>query len=325
MNVIHGLEGVDPPLTQCVLTVGNFDGVHRAHQQILAQAGLFAARTRGPVVVLTFEPHPLSVVAPDRAPARLSTLDEKLHDLALSGAQTIVVARSEPALLSLEPEAFVREIVLHKFHPTHVVEGPSFGFGRGRRGTPELLERVAGESGCKVHIVQSVTLQMGDGDTLLVSSSLIRKLITQGNVRRAALCLGRPYALSGRVVQAQGRGRGLGFPTANIPIPNKLIPPDGVYAGRATIDDRSRPCGISIGHTPTFGGSKRQIEAHLLDFDADIQDQFIRIEFERFLREQRTFDSPDELKAQLQVDLDEVRREVDPSVSEPDAEQRISG
>ncbi|UCC31470.1 MAG: hypothetical protein JSU86_04180, partial [Phycisphaerales bacterium] len=138
MRVLHGLEALDPPLAQSVLTIGNFDGVHLAHQQILAQTGLTAANTGGPVVVLTFEPHPLTVVAPSKAPRLLTLPDEKLRHLAEAGTDITVVARSEPALLGLTAEQFVEQVIVRRFHPTHIVEGPSFGFGRGRKGTPEL-------------------------------------------------------------------------------------------------------------------------------------------------------------------------------------------
>lgn len=312
MKILHGLETLDPPLGHSVLTIGNFDGVHRAHLQILAQAGLFAANTGGPVVVLTFEPHPLTIVAPAKAPRLLSLPEEKLRCLAQAGADITVVAKSEPALLDLAAERFVEDVV-RRFHPTHIVEGPSFGFGRGRKGTPELLRRIAARFNCEVHIVEPVTLQIDEGETLMVSSSLIRRLLTEGKVRRAALCLGRPYALIGEVVEGDGRGRTIGFPTANIATPDQLVPGSGVYAGRAVVRSDIHLAAISIGHTPTFGGTEQQIEAHLLDFDGDLYGEMIRIEFERRLREQRRFDSVQALADQLHRDVAAVRDSADPS------------
>jgi riboflavin kinase/FMN adenylyltransferase len=306
VKVFEGLQAVDPPLEQSVLTVGNFDGVHRAHQQLLAQAGLFAAHTGGPVVVLTFEPHPLTVANPSKAPPRLSLPDEKLHLLAEAGAEITVVAKSEPALLDLEAERFVKEVVWDCFHPTHIVEGPSFGFGRGRKGTSELLKEVATRLGSEVHIVQPVTLQI-NGETLLVSSSLVRRLLSEGKVRRAALCLGRPYALAGKVVPGDGRGRKIGFPTVNLETCDRLVPAEGVYAGQVRAGGKEYACAISIGHTPTFGGGEQRVEAYLLDFDGDLYGQSIRIEFKRFLRPQETFDSPEALARQLHLDVRAVR------------------
>ena len=307
MRIVHGLGALDPPIGRSVLTIGNFDGVHRAHQQLLAQAGLFAANTGGPVVALTFEPHPLTIVAPNKAPGRLSTPDEKLRWLAEAGAHVTVVARSEPALLGLEAEHFVHEVIVRQFHPTHIVVGPSFGFGRDRKGTPSTLRRLAAGFDCVVHVVEPVTLQIEEGETLMVSSSLIRSLLGKGKVRRAALCLGRPYALVGEVVGGDHRGRSLGFPTANVAVSDQLVPADGVYGGRATVRGGTYRAAISIGTTPTFGGTTQRIEAHLLDFDGELYGESIRVEFERWLREQRTFNSPAALVSQLNRDVEAVR------------------
>ncbi len=307
MQVIEGLETIHPPLERCVLTVGNFDGMHRAHQQLLAQAGLFAANTGGPVVVLTFEPHPLTVVAPDRVPQCLTPRDEKLRLLAECGAAITVVARSEPALLGLEAERFVEEIIVGKFRPTHVVEGSSFGFGRGRRGSPELLVRLGESFEFHTHIVDPVTLQIEPDRTVMVSSSLVRRLLLEGKVGRAALCLGRPYTLYGTVVQGRRRGRRLGFPTANLAVKGQLIPADGVYSGAALVDERSHPCALSIGVTPTFGGGERQVEAHLLDFDGDLQGRRVGVAIYEWIRGQQSFSSPDQLAKQIRQDVAFVR------------------
>jgi len=313
VKTVDGLEHLDKPLAQSVLTIGNFDGVHLAHQQLLAQAGLFAANTGGPVVVLTFEPHPLSVVTPKKAPERLTPPDEKFRLLSQAGADLVVVAKSEPKLLGIEAERFVDEIIWEKFHPTQIVEGPSFGFGRARRGTPELLKQRAAMHGCETHILQPVTLEIAAHETLLVSSTVIRGLIRDGKVRRAALCLGRPYALLGTVVRGCERGTGIGFPTANLEPQSQLVPGEGVYSGAATVGDATHPCAISIGHTPTFDGRTQQIEAHLLDFSGDLYGQPMRLEFHRYLRGQQKFESTDELVAQLQRDVAGIRRDAEGS------------
>lgn len=322
MKVLAGIEAVDPPLKRSVLAIGNFDGVHLGHQQLLAQSGLLAANTGGPVVVLTFEPHPLSVVSPEKAPPRLSSPEEKLQLLAHAGADLTVVAHSDRALLGLEPEQFIKEIIIDRFHPTQIVEGPSFGFGKGRRGTPELLRSVAARFGCEVLILEPVCLQVTEGETLLVSSSLVRTLLAEGKVRRAALCLGRRYSLGGTVVRGHGRGRTLGFPTTNVEVVDRLIPGDGVYAARAFIGRSSRdslPCAVSIGHSPTFDDSPsapRQIEAHLLSLDRDVYGEHLRIEFGRRLRGQKKFESADDLTRQLELDVRAVRLEVQQSLSD---------
>jgi riboflavin kinase/FMN adenylyltransferase len=307
VKVIYGLEAVDPPLTRSVLSVGNFDGVHRAHRGLLEQAAACAADAGGPLVVLTFEPHPLTIVAPAKAPPRLSLLEEKLRRLADAGAQLTVIARSEPSLLSLDPERFVEDVLVRRFHPTHMVEGPSFGFGRGRKGTPEVLQRLAARFDFRVRIVEPVNVTLEDGRSVMVSSSLIRDLLSRGRTREAALCLGYPYTLIGTVVRGVGRGKTLGFPTANLDIADQLIPGEGVYAGQANVNDRSFPCATSIGPAATFGGTERHVEAHLLGFDSDLYGRTLRVEFDRFLRPQHKFASPQDLIEQLGRDVHAVR------------------
>jgi len=307
VKVIYGIEAIDPPLTRSVLSVGNFDGVHRAHRRVLEQAAACAADAGGPVVVLTFEPHPLTIVAPAKAPPRLSLPNEKLRRLADAGVQIAVVARSEPALLTLDAERFVEEVLVRRFRPTHIVEGPSFGFGRGRKGTPDLLRRIAAPFGCRVQIVEPVYAKLNDGETLMVSSSLIRNLLSLGRAREAALCLGYPYTLIGTVVRGVGRGKTLGFPTANLDIADQLIPGEGVYAGRAMVDDTSFSCATSIGPAATFGGTERHVETHLLGFDANVYGRTLRVEFDRFLRPQHKFALPQDLVEQLRRDIHAVR------------------
>ncbi len=306
MIIIEGLERL-ATMSNTVLTVGNFDGVHRAHQQLLAESRRFRAMTGGQVVVLTFEPHPLTVVAPEKAPSRLTPLDEKLRLLDQRGADTVVVARSDNALLGMEAEPFVREILMCRFRPIHVVEGPSFGFGRGRNGTPQLLRAIASQYGCAVHIVEPVSVEVEPGRTLLVSSSLIRSLLSEGRVREAATCLGRPYTISAHVVHGDGRGRTLGFPTANLHVEDQLIPEDGVYAGMAMVADQTHLAAISIGRTPTFDGERRRVEVHLLDFDGDLYGRRIRVELNERIRDQKKFDSPESLIAQVHRDIEAVR------------------
>lgn len=311
MRVFDGLASLTEPIKGAVLTIGNFDGVHRGHQQLLAQAGLFAAQTGGPVTVLTFDPHPMAVLAPDRTPPRLTPSDEKLRLLHHGGAEVVVIAQTDAALLGLEPEDFVEDIIHRRFTPTHIVEGPTFGFGRRRRGNPELLRTLAGKFDCHVHIVPPVTLEFEGGETLTVSSSLVRKFLAEGDVRRAAMCLGRPYALLGRVVDGDRRGRSLGFPTANLGDVEQLIPRDGVYAGIATVGERSYLAAVSIGQSQTFAMADRRIEAHLLDFEGDLYGRTLRLAFARALRDNRRFESPDALKRQLEEDVRQVRELVE--------------
>lgn len=316
MKILHGLEELSKPLERSILTIGNFDGVHLAHQQLLSQAGLFSAQTGAPVVVLTFDPHPLSIVAPHKVPEKLSTLPDRLALLAQHGAQMTVVARSEPSLLSMEAERFVEEILHQKFRPTHIVEGPSFGFGKGRRGNAELLAREAAQFGCAVHIVDPVRLTLGNHQAVLVSSSLIRDLLRDGHVRRAAMCLGRNYSFTGTVEGGDRRGRELGFPTANLGAISQVVPYEGVYVGYAFVEERRWTAAISIGRSPTFDGQQLRVEAHLLGFNGDLYGKTVRVEFSRFLRSQRKFDSKDDLIAQLKIDVQAARTDEDESVND---------
>ncbi len=304
---INGLEQVPDALRGCVLTIGNFDGVHREHQQILAQAGLFGARTQRKVVVLTFDPHPLEIVSPGRVPERLMPLSEKVCRLTQAGADAVVVARSESALLSLEPRDFIESVIERKFKPSHVVEGWSFGFGKGRKGTPDVLRDLGAQHGFEVFIVEPVRLQVADDETVLVTSSMIRDLIRAGQVDRAHLCLSRPYALFGKVATGHGRGSKLGYPTANLGQIDQLIPAEGVYAGRAEVCGGTYHAAISIGTTPTFEDSSLQVEAFLLDCSAELRGQPMKLEFLRFLRSQQRFESPEALAAQIEQDVQQVR------------------
>jgi|CXWL01.1.fsa_nt_gi riboflavin kinase/FMN adenylyltransferase len=308
MKVIYGIDQLHPPLPQSVLTVGNFDGVHVGHQEILKRARSFATQTGCPVAVLTFDPHPLAVVSPAKAPLRLMSVTERVQRLAECGAEIVVVAQSQRALLSMEADDFIADILMARFHPKHIVEGPSFGFGKGRKGTPELLREKTKPFGCEVHIVEPVSIEGENGASQLVSSSMIRKLLMEGEVSQAARCLGRQYAIESTVIYGAGRGRSIGVATANIHTPEGQVEPaEGVYAGTTVVGDAAYPSAISIGRAETFGKNKRQVESHLLDFQGDLYGKTIRVEFARRIRGQQKFESVDELIKQIQQDIQSVR------------------
>jgi len=335
VRVVHGLDPQALNLPRSSLTIGNFDGVHRGHQQIIARVRERATAAEAPTVVLTFEPHPLTVLTPGRAPERLTPLAEKLARLEAAGADVAVVAESNRELLSLTPGQFVERVVAG-LHPRFVVEGASFRFGRGRAGTPQTLRELGSEHGFEVAVVDAFCLPLtrvkrraDEADPpsdRAVSSSLIRQLLGEGRVEDAAICLGRPYVLIGQVVSGYGRGRDLGFPTANLEVEGQLIPADGVYAGFAQVVEvpaqassfhspASRlPAAVSIGTTPTFKNADgpghpppRQVEAHLLGAGPDLYGRWIRLEFGRWLRPQETFASPEVLAEQIARDVAAVR------------------
>jgi len=312
MRVYDGLAGIDPPLFGATLTIGNFDGVHRGHQLILAQACLTASRTEGEAVAMTFDPHPLAVLNPTRAPTPLTSIDERMRLMAACGVRCAVVVPCTKELLSLTAEKFVEQVVVRHFRPKSLVEGTSWRFGRRRSGDVETLAALGRRFGFEVTAVPSMTMEVEPGQDVLVSSSLIRDFIGQHQVERAAACLGRPYGLLGQVVPGQRRGTKIGFPTANVEVAGQLVPPSGVYAGQACLGDRQQPAAISIGRAPTFGGGELTVEAYILDFDGELYGRSIRLEFFRWLRPQRTFDSADALREQIDRDVQVVRAMFDP-------------
>ncbi len=300
---------MDPPIAASVVAIGNFDGVNRAHQHLLSQAAMFAAVTGHPLVALTFEPHPLTIVAPDRAPARLTSATEKIRLLGEAGADIVVVAQADTKLLGMTAEEFVQDVICKLFRPSHLVEGANFGFGRGRKGDNETLRRLGRELGFETCVVEALKLQIEPGQAAeTVSSTLVRQLLSEGKAQQASVCLGRRYLLEGPVARAQQRGRSLGFPTANLQIEDQLIPAEGVYAGYAQIGSARYSAAISIGRTPTFDENVLQIEAHLLDFDGDLCGTTVRLEFQRWLRAQQRFESVEALVAQIEADVACVRR-----------------
>lgn len=305
MITIHGWNAPDAGCSASVLTIGNFDGVHRGHRRLLACAADLARPLDLPLIVVTFEPHPLAVLRPAAAPAPLTTLDQKREHLAELGIDRTVVVRTVPALLGLEPREFVREIV-DRFHPRHIVEGQSFGFGRNRAGSPELLTALGPEFGFQTCILDPVRITL-DRESIVVSSSIIRERIAAGRMRHAAVCLDRPYALRGRVESGDHRGTTLGFPTANVAGIVQWIPPDGVYAGSLFVDGIDAPAAISIGANPTFQGDRRKIEAHVLDFTGDLHGKYVELRFLDWLRSQRRFPTADDLARQIAADVRAVR------------------
>ncbi len=306
-RVIHGLEEVGAELRGCVLTIGNFDGVHLGHRRILSAGRRQADAAGAALVVLTFEPPPVAVVAPDRAPQRILPLDVKARLLAEGGADRVVVAEATAGLLALTPQGFVREVLLERFAPRAIVEGPNFRFGKGRAGSVETLRELAAEGRFEVVEVEPVRIDLPARPNVRVSSSLIRELVLAGDVVSAGRCLGRAYVLRGRVVSGEHRGRLLEFPTANVEAEGVVAPGDGVYAARAAVAGRSQAAAVSIGTKPTFGPAPRAIEVHLVDGGGDFYGRRIEVAFLERLRDQRRFPDAESLRAQIAKDVQRVR------------------
>jgi len=299
-------ESASRSLSGCVLTIGNFDGVHRGHQQLLQAARRQAEAARGPVVAVTFDPPPDRVLRPEDVPERIVPADQKEYLLRRAGADQVVTLRADRALLAMTPEEFIDRIIVEKFAPAHVVEGPNFFFGKKRGGNVEILAEAGRRKGFEVHIIEPLRLELA-GDSVRVSSTLIRRLLAEGKVEPAAECLGREFTLYGRVVGGFRRGRLLSYPTVNLDCGEQITPADGIYAGWATIVDGRRPAAISLGNNPTFGPTERTIEAFLLNAEGDFYDESMALGFVRRLRDQKRFADGEALKAQISRDVERVQ------------------
>lgn len=315
MNVFDGMDGLGRPAAGSIVSIGNFDGVHRGHQALLRRARELKQQTGAPaVVVITFEPHPLTILRPERVPQRLTLPARKRELLSKAGVDAMVVLTPSRELLSLTAEAFW-EIIRDVVRPAHLVEGKSFTFGRGRGGTIERLGEWCAAAGIGLDIVAPVTVPLLNMLEAPATSSTIRWLLERGRVRDAAICLGRPHELEGPVVEGAGRGRDLGTPTANLRCEGQLVPADGVYAGRVALDPTAWPAAVSIGTNPTFGQNPRTVEAHLVGFSGDLYGRTLRLQLLDWQREQRTFSGIEALKEWIARDIDQTlaRQNSDPA------------
>ena len=293
--------GLPPNHPGTVVTVGTFDGVHRGHWEVLEAVRAEAGRVGMPAVLVTFHPHPLRVVRPDEAPQLLTTPLEKKEILAESALDYAVFIPFTHVLKSYPPERFVREILIDRLRMRHLVIGYDHGFGRGRSGDVDTLREIGARLGFGVHVVGALTT---NGDA--ISSSKIRTALREGRVEEAARGLGRPYSLRGPVIRGDGRGRALGFPTANIQVtdPHKLLPREGVYAVCATLRNGTHRGVLHLGPRPTFKGSPPSVEIHLFDFEGDLYGEEIRVDFCARIREIHHFASRDELVEAIRADCD---------------------
>jgi riboflavin kinase / FMN adenylyltransferase len=312
-TVIHSLDDVPHAVQGCVLTIGNFDGVHLGHQKILRIGKELALGDHVALVAMTFEPPPDLVLRPQDPPKRLTPIERKVELLGEAGADFVVVAPSTKELLGLEPDAFLQDVIQGRFAPWYVVEGPNFFFGRKRAGTIETLEEYGRAKCFQVRQIETLMMEVA-GETQRVCSTLIRALVAEGNVEEAARCLSRPYTLYGTVIAGEGRGRFLDFPTANIPVSEQIVPANGIYAGWAEIGGERHVAAISIGTKPTFHESDDvHIEAFILDADGpDFYDQPMALEVLHHLRPQERFDNAEALMAQITKDVQRVRELIQP-------------
>jgi riboflavin kinase/FMN adenylyltransferase len=285
------------------VSIGNFDGVHRGHQTMLTTLCGRAHAAKAPAVVLTFDPHPSVLLRPEAAPPVLTTLPERTELLGRYGVDYVVAVPVDQAFLQLTAEQFFRQIVLEELAARGLVEGPNFFFGHQRTGNVTVLKHFCTEAGLTLDVIPPVTV-----DEQLVSSSVIRSLLQDGDVDDAVELLGHPYRLSGIVGQGAQRGRTIGFPTANLTQVSTVIPGHGVYGGRAIVNGNAHLAAINIGPNPTFAEDIAKIEIHLLDFQGDLYGKPLSVDFKFRVRDVRKFESVDALCAQLKHDVAEVRR-----------------
>lgn len=287
-----------------VLAIGNFDGQHLGHRALLREVVTRAAAAGGTPMVLTFDPHPVKVLAPHVNLRFLTTPDDKLAYFKAAGIAEVLFLEFTTAFAALTPDQFMQLVLRDGIGMKELFVGEHFAFGRGRAGRIADLVRFGRDAGFQVHPVLPLRI---DGE--IVSSTRVRHLIKSGDVRGAARCLGRHYALEGGVVSGEQRGRTLGWPTANLPLPaDRVIPADGVYATKTLWGTRSFESVSYIGTRPTFGAGERLLEVSLLDARENLYGQSIRVEFVERVRGDQAFQSADELSAHIERDVEAARQ-----------------
>ncbi len=300
--------------TETALTIGNFDGVHRGHAK-LVQTARKAVGAAGQVVVLSFDPHPLSVLlaqkSTSRVPQRLTSFQQLCELLKQAGADRVVALKPTREFLSQTASDFITSIV-QSYQPKAIIEGQDFRFGKHRAGSVDTLHQYGETHGFRTVVVESLRATLDDHSTTVISSSVIRWLLQRGRVRDAARLLGRPYELPGTVVRGDQRGRTIGIPTVNLDHGDLMLPKDGIYAGTAVRDGHTYQAAISVGTKPTFGTSPRVCEAHLLDYEGPLDDYNwpIRVTFHHWLRDQLAYCNVQNLQEQIARDVARTRREV---------------
>lgn len=303
MELIRGVHNLAERHHGCVASIGNYDGLHLGHRQVLRQLSEQAREDGLPSLVMCFEPTPLEFFCGDRAPARLSTFREKVEQLGAMGIDRFFCVRFDPELADMSPEQFVRDFLVEGIGVRHLVVGDDFRFGRDRSGDFSTLE-VAG----RTHGFEVVDTPSYSVDGIRVSSTLVRESLAKGDLGFAEQMLGRPYSMSGRVVRGDQLGRQLGFPTANLRVGRHKPPLRGVYAVRIRGLGQVRAGMASLGTRPTVDGTEMRLEVHIFDFDEDVYGRHIRVEFAHRLRTEKRFDNVELMTEQLHRDGRTARR-----------------
>jgi len=299
VQVVYFPDAPRPGWPYPVVALGNFDGMHRGHQQLIDEVRRQARERAGTSVAMIFDPHPPRVLRPDKAPPLLMTFGQKLAAFERAGIGAVAVVRFTPELSRFEPELFVETVLVDWLRAAEVWVGANFLFGRDRSGTFTLLRALGEDHGFRAEKIEPVFYK-----DFVVSSTRIRHLVAEGRVDDAGALLGHHYSIDGDVVRGDGRGRALNCPTANLVTANDLVPADGVYATIASVDDVYHRAVTSVGVRPTIGDGRPTIETHLLDGDYDLYGQRLRVAFVKWLRDQARFDGLDALRAQIALDCE---------------------
>lgn len=303
MHIIRRLDDLPAAARGGAVSIGNFDGVHRGHVQIVRRLLARAAEVGRPAIVFTFDPHPVRLLRPEQCPPPLTWTERKAELLAAHGVDWILAYPTDEALLRLSPEEFFQQIVRNELAAQAMVEGPNFYFGHNREGTIQRLSELTSEAGIALEVVPPVEI-----DGALVSSSRVRELIGAGKVDEAQRLLSAPYRIRGMVTHGAGRGAKIGFPTANLDAIDTLLPAEGVYAGRGWASEMCWPAAINLGPSPTFGDPIVRVEVHLVGQSEPLYGQPLEVDFLGRLRDIRPFASPDALAEQLAQDVEQVKR-----------------
>jgi riboflavin kinase/FMN adenylyltransferase len=310
MVIYHNLDVITQPFHQAVITIGNFDGVHLGHQTLFRKVKERARAVGGQSVVITFDPHPIKLMRPDKQLPMLTTTAQKIKLLADLEVDVIIVHPFSPEFGAMPAREFVQYYLVQRLGAQEVVIGHDYRFGRNREGNIALLQTLGAEFGFPVHVVDAIQI-----DNTVVSSTLIRDLIRDGQVSAAQDFLGRSYEVTGAVIRGHGRGaRLLGFPTANLAVDNGLlVPAAGIYAVRAELQGQIFPAVANIGTCPTFDNQELSLEVFLMDFDQDIYGARLAVQFVQRLRDERRFADVPALVTQIKRDVAAARQIIGPA------------
>jgi riboflavin kinase/FMN adenylyltransferase len=304
MEIIRGLENLNKNYPNVVLTIGNFDGVHLGHQKIIREVLKRTNEINGTSMAITFDPHPMKVLAPERDIRILITLDEKAKLLEKLGIQVLLCINFNKEFSSMLPDDFIEDVLVKKIKAKEIIVGTKYTFGKNRKGTVELLRKRGKKFGFKVKVIRNARIHED-----IVSSSKIRSLLLKGDARETSTFLGRAYSIEGRVIKGEGRGRSLlNIPTANITTPVEIAPKEGVYAVRVVFNNSIFEGVANIGKNPTFGNADVSYEVHLFNFSGNILGKNIRIYFIDRIRSEKFFPDPSGLEVQIRNDIEHAEK-----------------